>query len=244
MQMEGYNNDLQFFPTSYADGDYEGQQQQQNLTAGYPSHHIPHHQSSSPAYPPPVSASNQTYVASLYSIATGSFDDEPPLLEELGINFDHIIKKTVTVIHPMKPVDPHIMDDTDLAGPLVFAMLLGSFLLLTGKVHFGYIYGVGVVGCLAIYFVLNLMSEIGVDIYRIISVLGYCLLPMVLLSGVSVLFSLDGAFGFIVSLGIIAWCTHSAASMFVAVLGNADQKLLVFYPVGLVYTCFALLTIF
>jgi len=30
--MEGYNNDLQFFPTSYADGDYEGQQQQQNFT--------------------------------------------------------------------------------------------------------------------------------------------------------------------------------------------------------------------
>eukprot|EP01102_Stenamoeba_stenopodia_P017151 TRINITY_DN6103_c0_g1_i1.p1 TRINITY_DN6103_c0_g1~~TRINITY_DN6103_c0_g1_i1.p1 ORF type:complete len:242 (+),score=23.97 TRINITY_DN6103_c0_g1_i1:151-876(+) len=241
--MEGNpNNVLQFFPTSYADGDYEGQQQS---NGGYvPTHHIPHHHNSSPAYPPPVSSSNQTYVASLYSIATGSFDDEPPLLEELGINFDHIIKKTVTVIHPLKPVDPHIMDDTDLAGPLVFAMLLGTFLLLTGKVHFGYIYGVGVVGCLAIYVVLNLMSEVGVDIYRIISVLGYCLLPMVLLSGVSVLFSLDGVLGLLISIGIIGWCTHSAASMFVAVLGNKDQKLLVFYPVGLVYTCFALLTIF
>lgn len=53
------------------------------------------------------------------------FADEPPLLEELGINFDHIKRKTISVLNPFKPVDMEIATDCDLAGPIVFALLLG-----------------------------------------------------------------------------------------------------------------------
>jgi hypothetical protein len=63
--------------------------------------------------------------------------------------------------------------------------------LQAGKVHFGYIYGIGVVGCLAMYALLNLMSMTGVSTGCTISVLGYCLLPMVLLSFLAVIFSLQ-----------------------------------------------------
>jgi hypothetical protein len=94
------------------------------------------------------------------------------------------------------------MDDTDLAGPIVFCFLFASVSLLvkkkrenliiyllfihiylfkSGKLYFGYIYGVSVLACLAMYSILNLMSVSGIDIYRTTSVLGYCLLPMVLL---------------------------------------------------------------
>ncbi|RUP12159.1 hypothetical protein BC936DRAFT_139837, partial [Jimgerdemannia flammicorona] len=59
-----------------------------------------------------------------------------------------------------------------------------------GKVHFGYIYGVAVLGVMSLFLILNLMSEGGVDGYRIASVLGYCLLPMVVLSGLSIIFGL------------------------------------------------------
>jgi len=61
----------------------------------------------------------------------------------------------------------------------------------SGKVHFGYIYGIGVVGCLAMYALLNLMSLAGVSVSCTVSVLGYCLLPMVLLSVFSVVVSLQ-----------------------------------------------------
>ena len=62
----------------------------------------------------------------------------------------------------------------------------------SGKVHgFGYIYGLGVLGCLSMYAVLNLMSMTGVTLSCVVSVLGYCLLPMVLLSGLSVLLTLQ-----------------------------------------------------
>lgn len=49
----------------------------------------------------------------------------------------------------------------------------------SGKPQFSYIYGVALLGITAIYTLLNLMSERGIDAYRTASVLGYCLLPMV-----------------------------------------------------------------
>ncbi len=69
------------------------------------------------------------------------FDDEPPLLEELGINFKDIWSKTLAVSIPFRAMPTVHEEDADLAGPLVFCLLLGTCLLLTGKVHFGYIYG-------------------------------------------------------------------------------------------------------
>ena len=82
------------------------------------------------------------------------------------------------------------MDDADLAGPIFFCILFGAFLLLSGKIQFGIIYGVATVGCLSMYFILNMMSETGIDVARAASVLGYCLLPMVILSIISTLLNL------------------------------------------------------
>ncbi|KAA8586735.1 hypothetical protein FQN60_000571 [Etheostoma spectabile] len=68
--------------------------------------------------------------SSSQSMYSSGFDDEPPLLEELGINFDHIWQKTLTVLHPMKAADGSIMNETDLAGPMVFCLAFGATLLL------------------------------------------------------------------------------------------------------------------
>lgn len=172
------------------------------------------------------------------------FDDEPPLLEELGINFDHIWEKTLSVLNPFKLTDSHIMDDTDLTGPLLFCLAFGGFLLLHGKVQFGYIYGFSALGCLAMYIVLNLMSMTGVSIGCVISVLGYCLLPMVALSGVSLFMSLQGTLGSILTTVIIGWCSLASSKLFVTALEMDHQQPLVAYPCALVYGIFALLTVF
>ncbi|ORZ22354.1 hypothetical protein BCR42DRAFT_406007 [Absidia repens] len=178
------------------------------------------------------------------AFGTGGFEDEPPLLEEIGINLQHIQAKSLTVLNPFRKVSETIMDDADLAGPLLFVFLFGIFLMLSGKVHFRYIYGVGVLGVVSIYLVLNLMSEDGVDWSRTASVLGYCLLPMVMLSGFSVVLKLGGFVGLILSFVSIFWCTWSSSAMFTATLRMNDQRLLVSYPVGLFYACFALMTVF
>lgn len=114
----------------------------------------------------------------------------------------------------------------------------------SGKPQFSYIYGVGLLGTTAIYLLLNLMSESGIDAYRTASVLGYCLIPMIFLGSLGIGVGIDHPIGYFLSIISIVWCTHSASSIFVAVLRMDHQRLLVAYPVGLLYGCFALLSIF
>ncbi|XP_071951479.1 protein YIPF5-like isoform X2 [Antedon mediterranea] len=175
---------------------------------------------------------------------SGSFDDEPPLLEELGINFDHIYSKTLTVLNPLRETSAEAVNDSDLAGPLVFAFAFGGTLLLAGKVHFGYIYGIGGVGCAAMWVLLNMMSFTGVSASCIISVLGYCLLPMVFLSGLAIIMTLESIAGTLISLSAIGWCSWSASKLFVTALAMDSQQPLVAYPCALLYGVFALITIF
>jgi len=51
----------------------------------------------------------------------------------------------------LRKVNKEVVDDADLAGPLLVAILFGTILLLRGKVQFGYIYGFGLTGCLGIF---------------------------------------------------------------------------------------------
>ncbi|EJD02651.1 Yip1-domain-containing protein [Fomitiporia mediterranea MF3/22] len=178
------------------------------------------------------------------AFGTGGLDGEQPLLEELGINFSHIRAKSLTVLNPFGRVDEHIMDDADLYGPLIFCFCFATCLLFSGKPQFGYIYGVALLGSASIYTLLNLMSETGIDAYRVTSVLGYCLLPMVGVGALSVVTTLDGLKGLVLASLSIAWCTYAASGIFVAVLRMSQQRLLVAYPVGLLYGCFALFSVF
>ncbi|KAI1887365.1 hypothetical protein AGOR_G00189550 [Albula goreensis] len=177
-------------------------------------------------------------------MSTDTFEDEPPLLEELGINFDHIWQKTLTVLNPLKPVDGSIMHETDLTGPVLFCIALGATLLMAGKIHFGYVYGISAMGCLGMYTLLNLMSLMAVSYGCVASVLGYCLLPMVGLSTFAIFFSLQGVLGTLLALLVIGWCSLSASKIFISTLAMDGQQLLVAYPCALLYGVFALLTVF
>ncbi|XP_063315995.1 protein YIPF7 [Pelobates fuscus] len=172
------------------------------------------------------------------------FDNEPPLLEELGINFEHIWQKTLTVLNPWKPADGNIMNETDLTGPMLFCFALGSTLLLAGKIHFGYVYTMSILGCLGIHALLNLMSIPGVSYGCVASVLGYCLLPLVILSSFAILYSLQGIVGTVLAAAVIGWCSFSASKIFITTLAMEGQQFLVAYPCALLYGLFVLLTIF
>jgi len=218
------NEKLQFYQTSYSQQDYLPQSDFYKIQPAYAHGSLP-----------------QGWLA---AFGTSGYPDEPPLLEELGVNFGHIKDKTFTVLNPVRAVDPHIMDDADLAGPLLFCVAYAFFLLFSGKVHFGYIYGVAVLGCICMYTVLNLMSEQGPDVWRTTSVLGYCLLPMVGLSGVSTMYPLNDKIGIVLAVLAVLWCTAAASGMFVAALRMDEQRGLVAYPVFLLYAIFAIMTVF
>lgn len=175
------------------------------------------------------------------------YADELPLLEELGINFNQISQKTLAVVNPLRSTNANILHDSDLAGPLVFCLAFGCFLLLSGKVSFGYIYGIGLLGCLSMYALLNLMAppQVPISVSCTVSVLGYCLLPMVLLSGVSVIVNLkSGLGGNVLALATVCWCAWSASKLFVTALSLHNQQALIMYPCALIYGVFALMTVF
>lgn len=81
---------------------------------------------------PYMGANNYGYDNSGGYSNTG-FENEPPLLEELGINMTHIRKKTMAVLNPFREVDQESLEDNDLSGPLFFALLLGTFLLMVSS---------------------------------------------------------------------------------------------------------------
>ncbi|KAL9060197.1 MAG: hypothetical protein Q9162_000811 [Coniocarpon cinnabarinum] len=206
----------------------------------------------------------------LAALSPEGYDGEPPLLEELGVNFGHIKTKTIAVLNPVSRIDQHIMDDSDLAGPILFCLLFGFFLLFSGKIHFGYIYGLAAMGSLVLHMILSLMSppldpsmaatssshpgsnqQIGSTHFsstltysRSASVLGYCLLPLVVTSLIGVLTNLDTAFGYIVTTMAIGWCTMSASGMFCAVGRMHGMRGLVAYPLALFYAGFGIMGIF
>ncbi|KAF2458078.1 hypothetical protein BDY21DRAFT_260167, partial [Lineolata rhizophorae] len=208
----------------------------------------------------------------LAAFGTEGYEGEPPLLEELGVNFGHIKMKTLTVLNPLARIDQHIMDDSDLAGPVLFFFLFGTFLLLSGKVHFGYIYGFALLGSTSLHTILSLMSPpvspmaSGPDVSsamqdhaassrtshfsssltfpRSASVLGYCLLPLVLTSLVGVAAPMDTPFGYVLTIAAIMWCTYSSSAMFTAVGRMSDMRGLVAYPLALFYAGFGIMAIF
>ncbi|KAK9753557.1 hypothetical protein QE152_g1906 [Popillia japonica] len=154
------------------------------------------------------------------------------------------VDKTLTVLNPFHTPEVAAVQGIDLAGPLVFCLAFGAFLLLSGKVHFSYIYGIGVLGCLSMWALLSLMSTTEVSLGTVVTVLGYCILPMVGLSGINVILSLQGYVGIVLTSLAIMWCSLSASKLFVTALSMDHQQPLVVYPCALLYGVFALITIF
>jgi hypothetical protein len=208
----------------------------------------------------------------LAAFGTEGYDGEPPLLEDLGVNFGHIQSKTLAVLNPLARIDQHIMDDSDLAGPILFFLLFGTFLLFSGKVHFGYIYGFALLGSTSLHLILSLMSpplspaeasavhdhpghtsaatpgsshlSSTLTFPRSASVLGYCLLPLVLTSLIGIAVPMDGMLGYCLTSLAIVWCTYSSSGMFCVVGRMREMRGLVAYPLALFYVGFGIMGIF
>jgi len=223
--MNPSSTSIDFFPTDYPGTQDAGQAQ------NFPNPYI----TSQPS-------SNNNFGGN-----SSSFEDEPPLWEELGFDPDFIKTKLLTLLLPgrKKNIDEKIIQDSDLGGPFIFCILLGFCLVLQGgKFHFGYIFGYSILGGIAMYILLNLMSEQVIGVSHTMSVLGYCLVPMIVLALTSIAFPPSSMIGFALAVASIAYCTHSASAMFMKVLQTADQRFLFAYPIGLLYACFALIVIF
>lgn len=181
---------------------------------------------------------------------------------------DESVRQTLTVLNPMARIESHLMDDADLAGPFLFCGLFGTFLLLSGKLWFGYVCGLAVLGAFSLNFIFSMMSpplsqeemnaaqsqhnsyhassnlSSTLTLGRSSSVLGYCLLPLVFASLLGVVLPLDSFIGYCLVSMAIAWCTYSSSAMFCVVGRMTNMRGLVAYPLALFYVGFGIMAIF
>ncbi|KAI5081856.1 hypothetical protein GOP47_0001599 [Adiantum capillus-veneris] len=136
-------------------------------------------------------------------MTAGSFEDEPPLLEELGINTPVILRKTLNLLNPMI-VNADLHEDADLAGR----------------------YG-------------------SLDLYRCVSFVGYCLLPMVIFSALQLFLPRSGLAVLVIACLAVIWCTRACCTLLIMSSPHAEeQRSLIGYACALIYTTFSLLIIF
>ena len=89
---------------------------------------------------------------------------------------------------------------------------------------------------------MNVTNE--VTFATVVSVLGYCILPIVGLAALGVIISLQGWGGTAAAVVAVAWCSISASKLFVTAFNMQHQQLLVAYPCSMLYAVFALITVF
>ncbi|CAI9767507.1 unnamed protein product [Fraxinus pennsylvanica] len=190
---------------------------------------------STPQFPSTISVGGPT-----------GFEDEPPLLEELGINTKQIYQKTISILNPFR-INARLHEDADLSGPFLFLMAFGLFQLLAGKLHFGILLGWVTVASLFLYIVFNMLAgkNGNLELYRCVSLIGYCILPIVILSAVS-LFVPQGGVVIMVLMGLfVIWSTRVCACLLVELASYGDEhRGLIAYACFLIYMLFSLLVIF
>ncbi|KAA0043892.1 protein YIPF5-like protein [Cucumis melo var. makuwa] len=153
-----------------------------------------------------------------------NFEDEEPLLDELGIHPDQIWKKTKSILNPFR-VKPDVHKDSDLSGPILLYMFFGLFQLLAGKIQFGVILGWIVVSSIFLYVVFNMLAgrNGNLNLHTCTSVVGYCMLPVVVLSAVSLFLPQAGLLRFAVAGVFVLWATRICTSLMVSLADGGDE---------------------
>ncbi|VFQ62843.1 unnamed protein product [Cuscuta campestris] len=192
-----------------------------------------------------TSFSTPQFASTTIGGGSNGFEDEPPLLEELGINTKQIYQKTLSILNPFR-VKADLHEDADLSGPFLFLIAFGLFQLLAGKFHFGIILGWVVMASVFLYVVFNMLAgrNGSLDLYRCVSLVGYCMLPIVILSAVSLF--LPGGVAIKVVAGVfVIWSTRVCTRLVVELALYGDEhRGLIAYACFLIYMLFSLLVIF
>jgi hypothetical protein len=86
-------------------------------------------------------------------------------------------------------------------------------LLLSGKVQFGDIYAIFVIGNFMLYLLFNFMSQVEIiSLYNIMSTMGYSMIPMLIVGLLGIFISMKGPIGIGLSLGVSGWSSFAAST--------------------------------
>jgi len=177
----------------------------------------------------------------------GVFPQDPPLLQELGIDTNRI-KTESQVTFKALSFDNKVNayeSSHDLTGPVVFLVVYTLALILKGKLHCGYIYLISLVSTLSSYMLFNLMGAKGITLVRVCNILGYSIVPVVCFSLLSLLLGWTNMiFQLLIGTLSALWSSYVASILVTKHLELQNSKLATSYPLFLLYFCFILMALF
>ena len=235
---------------------------------------------------PQSSSSSDTKYRGKVSFS-GGFADEPPLLEELGVDFSQIARRAKSSMNPFSKANETSKDD-DLAGPLIVFGTIATLHALQGKMHYGYILGWSAIASGLTCWLLNQLTQSNsnagenLSLSRTASVIGYNAMSILLLSAVKVFFhgthhvnngsSSSGGSGsnnskkgsqgagnienvadanysfglFLFAFVCVMQASSKSSGLFLNGMGSCGEgkRLVIFYPMILLYSLYALLTLY
>lgn len=182
----------------------------------------------------------------LRSAFTGYSEGDPPLLQDLGIDFGTISTESKVIFDVFrKSTKCFDCKTADNVGPYIFSFLYSMFLMVNGKIHFGYVYFLTLVSNLFVYFLMNVLSETQINIFESISVMGYAQIPVVIFAFVEIFLKyLSTPVQLALGLVFALWSAATASLIFVKFLEIERLFCIVLYPLFLIYFCLTLIAIF
>ncbi|KAK9749943.1 hypothetical protein RND81_02G160700 [Saponaria officinalis] len=168
------------------------------------------------------------------------------LFSKLGYLPTLIWRKNRSLLNPFRP-DPSLnSSDPDLSGPFLYYISFSLFQLLAEKVQFGIILGWIAISSVFLYSVLNFLAgrHGSLDLYRCVSVVGYCLMSVVLFSAAALFLPPIGS-SVVVAAVFVVWATRVCSRLLAKdSLGCSEHRVLIAFPCLLIYTLFSLLVMF
>lgn len=177
---------------------------------------------------------------------TGYTEGDQPLLEELGIDFSAICSESKVIFEVFKRTTKCFSCKTaDSVGPLIFSLFYSFFLMINGKIHFGYVYFLSLVSNAFIYLLVNVLAENHISIFESFSVMGYSQVPVTIFAFANTVLKYFPLFVRLFIGALFAlWSTSTASLIYVRFLEVDRLFFLVGYPLFLTYFCFVLIAIF
>lgn len=184
------------------------------------------------------------------NVASGSYDNEPPLLEELGIDVPQMRRKAMAMLllhqRATSASSPLLEDEGDLSGPVMLAAALAALhVLLHGVVTLGPIVGWLALFMLGTYWLVNQLAagHQHVGFYRCASIVGYSLVPVAFSSVLCLLLPSASAVKLLVlGFGALMSARCCARLLVTASPALLDAWFVLAVPCALVYSLFALLS--
>jgi hypothetical protein len=167
-------------------------------------------------------------------------------LLEFGINSSKIKQKLCYVFsyEAQYQSSQKFIQDLDVFIPIIIALVFLTNLWLSSNTPYIIIsYCIHLIfSTSAIWEILNFFAtkNKSISLYKVYTVLLYCLLPTALFSFFSILFGLRSLPGIIFSIAVVIYCTYIASSVIINELMLRDKSFAVYYMLGVYYAIYVL----